>query len=45
MRRRVVWCIGARLMPYTAHAWIEADGRAIGEPLPPDRPYLLLLQT
>lgn len=44
-RRSVDWCIGARLMPYAAHAWIEVEGVPIGEPSEPDRPYLLLQRT
>ncbi|WP_341867974.1 lasso peptide biosynthesis B2 protein [Amycolatopsis circi] len=28
------WCTGVRTSPFAAHAWIEADGRAIGEPYP-----------
>jgi|SRR5579871_4122629 len=38
--RRLDWCIGARTLPYAAHAWVEADRHPVGEP--PDRPYLLL---
>lgn len=45
MRRSVDWCIGARLMPYAAHAWIETVGVAVGEPLEPDRPFFLLQRT
>jgi hypothetical protein len=26
------WCTGIRTRPFRAHAWIEADGRAVGEP-------------
>ncbi len=44
-RRFVDWCIGARLMPYAAHAWIEVEGTPVGEPSEPDRPYLLLQRT
>lgn len=44
-RRSVDWCIGARLMPYAAHAWIEVEGAPVGEPSEPDRPYLLLQRT
>lgn len=43
--RSVDWCIGVRLMPYAAHAWIEVEGVPIGEPSEPDRPYLLLQRT
>lgn len=45
MRRSVDWCIGARLMPYAAHAWIEVGGVLVGEPREPDRPYFLLQRT
>lgn len=31
------WCTGARVVPpFTAHAWIEADGRPIDEGVPDD---------
>ncbi len=31
------WCVGARrLAPFTAHAWVEAEGVAVGEDYPPD---------
>jgi hypothetical protein len=31
------WCVGARVLPpFAAHAWVEADGLAVGEDLPPD---------
>jgi hypothetical protein len=40
--KRLDWCIGARQLPYAAHAWVEAAGEPIGEP--PDRPYLLLVR-
>ncbi|MBB1252706.1 lasso peptide biosynthesis B2 protein [Streptomyces alkaliterrae] len=26
------WCVGARLEPFLAHAWVEAEGRPVGEP-------------
>ncbi|MGH8933468.1 MAG: lasso peptide biosynthesis B2 protein [Egibacteraceae bacterium] len=26
------WCTGVRTTPFTAHAWVEADGRPVGEP-------------
>ncbi|MEV2276245.1 lasso peptide biosynthesis B2 protein [Nocardiopsis sp. NPDC049922] len=45
IRRRVDWCIGARLMPYAAHAWIEVSDEPAGEPREPDHPYLLLQRT
>jgi hypothetical protein len=41
--RAVDWCIGGRLAPYASHAWIQAEGRPVGEPAGPDRPYLPLL--
>ncbi|MEV5915075.1 lasso peptide biosynthesis B2 protein [Streptomyces sp. WAC 01325] len=29
------WCTGVRVVPpFTAHAWIEAEGRPVGEDLP-----------
>lgn len=43
--RSVDWCIGVRLMPYAAHAWVEAEGVPIGESSEPDRPYLLIQRT
>ncbi|MFC9930329.1 lasso peptide biosynthesis B2 protein [Streptomyces sp. NPDC127190] len=31
------WCTGASVVPpFTAHAWIEAEGRPVGEDLPDD---------
>jgi hypothetical protein len=31
------WCVGARRFePFTAHAWIEAEGEPVGEEYPPD---------
>ncbi|MEV5356946.1 lasso peptide biosynthesis B2 protein [Streptomyces sp. NPDC093516] len=31
------WCTGVRVVPpFTAHAWIEAEGRAVGEGVPDD---------
>jgi hypothetical protein len=30
------WCTGVRVTPpFTAHAWIEAEGAAVGEGVPP----------
>jgi Transglutaminase-like superfamily len=26
------WCTGVRLQPFRAHAWVEVDGTAVGEP-------------
>ncbi|TJZ49582.1 lasso peptide biosynthesis B2 protein [Streptomyces piniterrae] len=28
------WCTGVRTHPFAAHAWVEVDGRPIGEPHP-----------
>ncbi|GAA4800210.1 lasso peptide biosynthesis B2 protein [Streptomyces ziwulingensis] len=25
------WCTGVRVQPFRAHAWVEVDGRAVGE--------------
>jgi hypothetical protein len=34
---QVTWCVGARrVAPFGAHAWVEADGRMVDEPYPPD---------
>jgi hypothetical protein len=44
-RRRVAWCIGARFDPCESHAWIEVEGRAIGEPDTPDRPFNITIRT
>jgi hypothetical protein len=31
------WCVGARRVPpFGAHAWVEAEGRMVGEDYPPD---------
>ncbi|OAR22603.1 polyketide beta-ketoacyl synthase [Streptomyces sp. ERV7] len=31
------WCTGARVVPpFTAHAWVEADGRPVDEGVPDD---------
>ncbi|MFD7165217.1 lasso peptide biosynthesis B2 protein [Streptomyces violascens] len=33
----LTWCTGVRVVPpFTAHAWIEADGRPIDEGVPDD---------
>ncbi|WP_370934122.1 lasso peptide biosynthesis B2 protein [Amycolatopsis sp. cg13] len=29
------WCTGVRTQPFSAHAWVEADGRAVDEIHPP----------
>ncbi|HEX2193088.1 MAG TPA: lasso peptide biosynthesis B2 protein [Acidimicrobiales bacterium] len=35
--RWATWCVGARrLAPFGAHAWVEAEGRPVGEDYPPD---------
>jgi hypothetical protein len=26
------WCTGFRTQPFAAHAWVEAEGRPVGEP-------------
>ncbi|WP_151485131.1 lasso peptide biosynthesis B2 protein [Streptomyces albicerus] len=26
------WCSGVRISPFTAHAWVEAEGKPVGEP-------------
>jgi hypothetical protein len=31
-RRWPDWCTGVRTQPFRAHAWVEVDGVAIGEP-------------
>jgi hypothetical protein len=28
------WCAGVRTAPFAAHAWVEVDGRPVGEPYP-----------
>ncbi|KNB54030.1 hypothetical protein AC230_05645 [Streptomyces caatingaensis] len=28
------WCAGVRTNPFRAHAWVEVDGRPVGEPHP-----------
>ncbi|MGW2185544.1 lasso peptide biosynthesis B2 protein [Streptomyces sp. NPDC001719] len=38
------WCVGPRaLPPFSAHAWVEAQGKPVGEPYPPG--YFLHLVT
>ncbi|MGW6724745.1 lasso peptide biosynthesis B2 protein [Nocardia sp. NPDC055029] len=27
-----IWCTGVRTPPFAAHAWVEAQGRRVGEP-------------
>ncbi|MFI9204099.1 lasso peptide biosynthesis B2 protein [Streptomyces sp. NPDC053048] len=29
------WCTGVRTSPFRAHAWVEAEGRMVGEAEPP----------
>ncbi|EIV90644.1 lasso peptide biosynthesis B2 protein [Frankia sp. QA3] len=30
------WCVGVRTVaPFAAHAWVEAEGAIVGEPMPP----------
>ncbi len=28
----LTWCTGVRTLPFAAHAWVEAQGRRVGEP-------------
>lgn len=28
------WCTGVRTMPFSAHAWVEAEGEPVDEPHP-----------
>lgn len=30
------WCTGVRTQPFAAHAWVEAEGQPVDEPLPAD---------
>jgi len=35
--RWATWCVGARRFPpFSAHAWVEVEGVAVGEDYPPD---------
>lgn len=45
MRRSPDWCIGVRLMPYAAHAWVEVEGTPVGEQPEPDRPFIVITRT
>jgi hypothetical protein len=36
------WCVGVRSEPFSAHAWVEADGRPVREVFP-GGPYHLLM--
>ncbi|GLP67077.1 hypothetical protein TUSST3_36990 [Streptomyces sp. TUS-ST3] len=29
------WCSGVRVVPFLAHAWVEAEGLPVDEPYPP----------
>jgi hypothetical protein len=33
---RFAWCVGGRLLPFAAHAWVEADRIMVGEDYPAD---------
>ncbi len=43
--RAVDWCLGCRFDPCEAHAWIETEGEAIGEPVSPDRPLYVTIRV
>lgn len=38
------WCTGVRTAPFVAHAWVEADGQPVGEPVGPGyyRPLIVI---
>ncbi|MFE3866350.1 lasso peptide biosynthesis B2 protein [Streptomyces goshikiensis] len=38
------WCVGVRTAPFTAHAWVEAEGRPVAEPHAPGdyRPIMVI---
>jgi hypothetical protein len=36
------WCVGVRPDPFSAHAWVEVDGRPIGEPFGADYYHRLM---
>lgn len=36
------WRTGVRVSPFTAHAWVEAEGRPVGEPFPQGHYHPLL---
>lgn len=37
------WCTGVRTAPFSAHAWIEVDGRAVGEPAGTERFHRMIV--
>lgn len=38
------WCTGTRTFPFTAHAWVEAEGWPVDEPPGTDR-YLIIMSV
>ncbi|WP_433271996.1 lasso peptide biosynthesis B2 protein [Actinosynnema sp. CS-041913] len=36
------WRVGVRTAPFAAHAWVEADGRPVGEPLGVEQFHVLV---
>lgn len=36
------WCLGVRSEPFSAHAWVEADGRPVRESFPDGHFHLLM---
>ncbi|ADD43891.1 lasso peptide biosynthesis B2 protein [Stackebrandtia nassauensis] len=44
-RRRVEWCHGIKTQPVALHAWIQVDGRPVGEPADPTTTYNVLFTT
>ncbi|MGP4110996.1 lasso peptide biosynthesis B2 protein [Streptomyces sp. 4N509B] len=36
------WCSGVRTPPFAAHAWVEAEGRRVGEPADVEAYHVLL---
>ncbi|MEV0600367.1 lasso peptide biosynthesis B2 protein [Streptomyces sp. NPDC050315] len=38
------WCAGARIYPFSAHAWVEAQGRPVDEPPGTDR-YRVIMRV
>ncbi|MDA2803405.1 lasso peptide biosynthesis B2 protein [Nocardiopsis suaedae] len=38
------WCTGVRTEPFSAHAWVEAEGAPVGEPAPPGT-YMPLMRV
>ncbi|MFL1429355.1 MULTISPECIES: lasso peptide biosynthesis B2 protein [unclassified Nocardiopsis] len=45
LRRRVEWCIGARMMPYAVHAWVAVNGAPVEESHFAEHPYLTLIHV